>query len=319
MTKYAKPEKSSLNETMLTIKQQNNPSSHYKSRKTQPQQSVNKEENEPHGLPIDFVTILPFEIIFMIFEAFPTETLFMCMDVSPGWQHVLQKCPSLWEEIILENELNYNKWIPKYYPLMGMHIKSYTISKPDQGGLDLSVEQILEGSMNNLTSLAWNCGNVCDIVGRDILKCLRQLRHSLISLELSTDADLRYLEGFDIPPLAAILSACPTLKRLEVTIPCHPDWYYEDALVNEYPSTSALTHLIWSCDINLTKKDTQKLFTACPSLVYAQFDSTDEDDEEENITTLLFVRSEGLNEPELIRLRSLVTAVDTIENLEEQQ
>ncbi|KAI9260763.1 hypothetical protein BDA99DRAFT_91574 [Phascolomyces articulosus] len=187
---------------------------------------------------VDFLSLLPYEVVNLILGQLSTSDLITCLDVCPIWLRLLQKLPNLWYEVIAEHE-EYH--ISSYLPLIGNHVHKYRIYYGCQEILDKSVAGILAGTMDNLESLAWDCS---DFIGSDVLSCIHHLRSSLTELELVSTQDTRYLEAFNTPSLSSILNACPTLKRLNVSL---HDSIIDDPKEDDnwFPQDLKLTHLHW--------------------------------------------------------------------------
>ncbi|KAG2222143.1 hypothetical protein INT45_007579 [Circinella minor] len=228
-------------------------------------------EDESYGplrKRIDFITHLPYEVVDMILSELSTVELFECLEVSPTWLDILQKLPNLWYEVTVDDE---NYTMVDQLSLIGKHIRKYRIYNGCQEIHDGSVTEILCGSMNHLESLAWDCS---DFIDRDVLNCIRHLQGSLTELEIVYTHDTRYVLPFNIPNLSSILHACPTLKRLEVSLHDSNITQYSDKPGdNEVPDNVKLTHLHWHPGAYTTIEELEKLLVVCPLLLYMSIGS----------------------------------------------
>ncbi|KAI9246690.1 hypothetical protein BDA99DRAFT_592290 [Phascolomyces articulosus] len=58
-----------------------------------------KKAIEKSELRLDFITMLPLEIVNTIFEDFSERIMFRCMTVSTRWREILLNCPKAWAKV----------------------------------------------------------------------------------------------------------------------------------------------------------------------------------------------------------------------------
>ncbi|KAI8137635.1 hypothetical protein BJV82DRAFT_661199 [Fennellomyces sp. T-0311] len=116
--------------------------------------STEDEEEEERDITeqkrVDFIRLLPPEVVLLILSNLSTNELFGCLDVSLGWKDRIENYPSLWRQVTIGDEdyelIDKLEWI-------GRHVRSYTIYQACQEILDGSASILVSGCMDNLTSL----------------------------------------------------------------------------------------------------------------------------------------------------------------------
>ncbi|KAG2215486.1 hypothetical protein INT45_013580 [Circinella minor] len=185
---------------------------------------------------IDFITLLPYEMASVILEKLTLRDLLECINVSREWHTRILNTPSLWHEITITDDQY--PFIPMLTRI-GEHIQKYMIYNCRQKIIRGSLNMMFYGCMSNVKTL---------------------------KLILYADQDHLYSP----PHYLAILSVCPNLKRLSVSLPHSHMALLDDPPVLPRNNNLELTHLNWTTGSFLTQEDIHPLLLACPKLRYLQ-------------------------------------------------
>ncbi|KAI9247714.1 hypothetical protein BDA99DRAFT_254167 [Phascolomyces articulosus] len=102
------------------------------------------------GTHVDFICLLPYEIVSSILELFSTNELLEYMDVSRDWRERITSFPMLWHQVSVGH--GEQDSLSKL-SLVGMYIWNYTIHQGDEKVIETSLECMRSGSINNIRSL----------------------------------------------------------------------------------------------------------------------------------------------------------------------
>ena len=115
------------------------------------QQQQQQKEQQSTSIHIDFICLLPYEIVSSILELFSTDELLEYMDVSHDWSERIISFPTLWHQVSISH--GQHGVLPKL-SLVGQHIWKYTIHNGNDKVIQGSLEQMRSGSINNIRSLS---------------------------------------------------------------------------------------------------------------------------------------------------------------------
>ncbi|KAI9492656.1 hypothetical protein BDB00DRAFT_788643 [Zychaea mexicana] len=171
---------------------------------------------EQHNRRIDFVSLLPLEIISDVITRLSTNTRSMCLCVSKGWRRKITKCPDVWSELAV---LDFENWVEPsaVYTMLALtnnHVKELTVECPDKDRLyNTIIREMLKGGFKRLRSFSLSPYSSLsmhpDIDTSLIPMALCRLDNALVDLSLD------FSEHSNPPSLAALIHACPQLIRLK--------------------------------------------------------------------------------------------------------
>ncbi|KAI9488211.1 hypothetical protein BDB00DRAFT_60907 [Zychaea mexicana] len=242
---------------------------------------------------IDFVRCLPFELLPLVFDSFPIENLFECMNVSPSWRYRIARSPSLWQQVTVIGDATKHDLIPKLQQSsIAAYIRQYKIIDGSEKEYSQSADLIVSGCLTRLQSLAIHGGQqYCfydDSNSNNILQSIQHLRNTLTELELTWYG--RDLSSSHLPRLSSLLSGCPSLRRLRVDMPAirandggDNEKETGDTLplflssINDDEHGWKLTHLQWLIGSRkATAHEFASILDTCPALTYLKLDSCKE-------------------------------------------
>ncbi|KAG2220584.1 hypothetical protein INT45_008765 [Circinella minor] len=232
-----------------------------------------QEKQQSTNIHVDFICLLPYEVVSTILELFTTDELFEYMDVSHEWRKRIISFPILWHQVSIKQ--GQHGVLPKL-SLVGQHIWIYTIHNGDDKVIQGSLEQMRSGSMNNIRSLTWEN---CISTPENILHSIRYLNNTLTDLTLTADREPTTTENhhsnntYILPCLSSILLACPKLKRINVAfstriiqIPSNN----ELVTTTTSPHDLELTHLNWTTPFRPNDVEMETVLSNCKKLKYLQ-------------------------------------------------
>ncbi|KAI9250430.1 hypothetical protein BDA99DRAFT_575361 [Phascolomyces articulosus] len=210
---------------------------------------------------LDFITMLPLEIVDAIFEDFSEPAMFRCMAVSTRWREILLNCPKAWAKVY-HNHFYYESSvyqvgrtpaILRALPHIARHIKNMEaiINSMETGQIYLELFE--NGAFQNIKTLELSVYNKMNS-HHPVLKCInkmnwrafytnRRLYYIGISMKTFTssgmmmsftnalwqtrytltklDLNFGFYDGFNIS-ITDILFYSPYLKTLVMGMPDHP-------------------------------------------------------------------------------------------------
>ncbi|KAI9495920.1 hypothetical protein BDB00DRAFT_177321 [Zychaea mexicana] len=100
---------------------------------------------------VDFICLLPYEIVSSILELLTTDELLEYMDVSRGWREHITSIPTLWHQLSITHG-DYD--VITKLTFIGTYIRKYTIHNGNDKAINGSLERMRSGSLNNIQSLS---------------------------------------------------------------------------------------------------------------------------------------------------------------------
>ncbi|KAI9494045.1 hypothetical protein BDB00DRAFT_343812 [Zychaea mexicana] len=225
---------------------------------TDPQYTVLAEERikalAQSETQVDFLGLLPFEILAFILPLLSTAELVECGSVCHRWRERVIQCTEAWHDVTLKCADDITLVAP-----VTMHIRKLWLNLLDDWELDEFLEDmVIDGNIRRLESLAIESGEELDPAYCMDVVFQSQSSHSLTELYISFDT----LET--VPLLGNVLSECPNLTHLTYEA---PDF---DRIVNTtpLPEKCGITHLRLNTFLGvlLQRPQLEPILRACPEL-----------------------------------------------------
>ncbi|KAI8147399.1 hypothetical protein BJV82DRAFT_507739 [Fennellomyces sp. T-0311] len=218
---------------------------------TEMKRSILMQRRKQKQVPMDFLQILPFDIVAHIFELLSFDRRIQCMAVCQSWRNTLKSWPGMWREIDFSSAKMSIHSLKQYMSYVnGRYVRKFTL-QGNRNRATKMLQLLMERDCHYIESLRFID---CDLPGDLLLRTLRLMGKHLYHLELVDT-------GFSFANLPHILKTCPTITQLV---------YSDDAatdLTIDHPL--ALTHLSLSFSSKAIPFATLKnLLAHCPQLTH---------------------------------------------------
>ncbi|KAI9243285.1 hypothetical protein BDA99DRAFT_334665 [Phascolomyces articulosus] len=200
-------------EALTNVEKQDNDDSAYTELVQGKMRAVEKNEQR-----LDFISILPLEIVEIIFEDFSEPTLFRCMAVSTRWREILLNCPKIWEDAdheFIGCIIDRTAATLRVLPHIAKHIKNM---KADFCTFEIGqayLENFENGAFQKIRTLELTAASINILTSINMMlsftNALWQVRNTLTKLDIR----IIFPEGFNTS-IADILFYSPHLKTLKI-------------------------------------------------------------------------------------------------------
>ncbi|KAG2220224.1 hypothetical protein INT45_002816 [Circinella minor] len=165
---------------------------------------------------VDFISILPIELTYLVFQQLSQETKSECLTVSSGWRKRLLEYPAAWKELTSNDTLADNS-ITSALPYIAKNVEVLSINTTNPRVCYRYLENMQNGHFNKLKSLRVT-ESTTQQISSHAMTATMSIAFFRIGAALLTTLDLDLL-GLDnnAPPittLADVLSIFPNLSKL---------------------------------------------------------------------------------------------------------
>ncbi|KAI9265136.1 hypothetical protein BDA99DRAFT_507852 [Phascolomyces articulosus] len=183
------------------------------------QQLVAKKEKSiaMNNVAIDFLSILPNEIINEIIVQFPQETKMACLGVSQIWRRRVLECASTWKRLSFKKSsfMDMDQWLINITPYIGSFVENLTIDCTSQQTLFACLEHINSGYFSKVQSLKMPANSTCNFrpssIDTTLFTAFSQMNDTLTYLNMDLG------NNKDTITLANIVQLCTNLTDLQFT------------------------------------------------------------------------------------------------------
>ncbi|KAI9492155.1 hypothetical protein BDB00DRAFT_454444 [Zychaea mexicana] len=219
---------------------------------TEMKKAVQKQLKKQKQQRIDFVKVLPFDIIEHIFELLSFERRIQCMAVSRSWRTLLKGWSGMWREIDFSSSKLSAHAMKQYMSYVnGRYMRKFTMAG-NRNRSNKMLQLLIDRDCHYVECLRFI---ECDLQLDLLLRTLRLMGRHLRFLQL-TDT------GIPLSTLSEVLEICPTISRIVYQDETPSDLQIKKAL--------ALTHieLSFTSSRSIDFATLKNLLVHCPHLTH---------------------------------------------------
>ncbi|KAI9263379.1 hypothetical protein BDA99DRAFT_510079 [Phascolomyces articulosus] len=167
--------------------------------------TVIQQHKKQKQTPIDFIQVLPFDIVAHIFELLSFERRVQCMAVSKAWRALLKDWSGMWREIDFSSP-KMSAYAMKQYMsyVKGRYVRKFTLTGKNRNQTNKMIQSLIDRDCHYIERLGFI---ECEVQLDLFLRTLRLMGRHVYYLQL-TDT------GIPFSALPDILKTTPTIRRL---------------------------------------------------------------------------------------------------------
>ncbi|KAI9488580.1 hypothetical protein BDB00DRAFT_847425 [Zychaea mexicana] len=177
--------------------------------------NAKKSAIEKHNTRVDYISLLPVELVHAIFEDLPQVTKSACLAVSAAWRKRLIECAAAWSVLTTDDDAGSNH-ITSALAHIAHHVESLVINTSNSLICYRYLDNIQSGLFTRLRTLRMTDATTQLISSQSMTTIMSIAFYHIGSTVTELDLDLLGLEGSSVPitTLADVLSIFSKLTKL---------------------------------------------------------------------------------------------------------